>query len=140
MSKIVMNKLTLKTKISEKIRKAKSKNVFIRDDFKSLGGYDQIGRALKELTKEGRLIKIGYGLYAKAIKSSLTGNPMIASDSGFWGVSEEALKRLKVKWRVAPIDDEKFGTQVRANAAVIVESRFNRKIETDKFKLKIIIL
>ena len=132
-----MNKLTLKTKISEKIRKAKSKNVFIRDDFKSLGGYDQIGRALKELTKEGRLIKIGYGLYAKAIKNRITNKPMIASDNGFIGVAEEALNRLKVKWKRTPIENEDNSTQVRASAAVIIESRFNRKIGTDRFKLKI---
>jgi len=39
-----------------------------------LGGYDQVGRALLNLTRKGKLIKIGYGLYAKARVSSLTGN------------------------------------------------------------------
>ena len=132
-----MKKQSLKSLISDKVRKAKKKNVFLRKDFGSLGGYDQIGRALNQLTKDGRLIKVGYGLYAKAKKNNITGKPMIAANNGFVQVSEEALNRLKVDWKRASIDDDYNNTQVRTTSAVIISSRFNRKIKTDKFELRI---
>jgi hypothetical protein len=34
-------------------------------------------------SKEGKLIRIGYGLYAKARTNHITGLPMLASDGGF---------------------------------------------------------
>lgn len=135
---INMSRQSLKFLISEKIRKAKKKNVFLRKDFDSFGGYDQVGRALNQLTKEGRLIKVGYGLYAKARKNNITGQPMIAADNGFIQVSEEALNRLKVDWKRAPISGGYNDTQVRTAAAVIISSRFNRKIKTDNFELRVI--
>lgn len=64
-----MRKRSFKALVREKVRKAKKKNVFLRKDFESLGGYKQVGRALNQLTEEGILIKIGYGLYAKARKN-----------------------------------------------------------------------
>ncbi len=131
-----MRKESLKTLVREKIRKAKKKNVFLRKDFEKFGAYKQVGRALLQLTKEGILIKIGYGLYAKARISSLTNKPMIAAENGFAQVSEEALKRLKVDYKIAPIGSGN-DTQVRANAAVIIYDRFSRKIGTERFKLRI---
>lgn len=131
-----MNKYSLKTLVREKIRKAKKKNVFLRKDFEDLGGYKQVGRALTQLTKEGILLKIGYGLYAKARRNKLTGNPMLAADNGFAQVSEEALKRLKVNYKIAPIGTGN-DTQVRTKSAVIIYDRFSRKIGTGKFQLRI---
>lgn len=131
-----MRKDSLKTLVREKVRKAKKKNVFLRKDFEKLGGYKQVGRALNQLTEEGILIKIGYGLYAKARKNSLTGKPMLAADNGFAQVSEEALKRLKVNYKIAPLGSGN-DTQVRAKSAVIIYDRFSRKIGTDKFQLRI---
>jgi hypothetical protein len=46
-------------------------DVFLRADFDDLGGYDQVGRALRGLVRKGRLMKIGQGLYARARRSSL---------------------------------------------------------------------
>jgi hypothetical protein len=92
---------------------------------------------LSQLADKGVLIKIGYGLYAKARKNSLTGKPMLDSENGFAGISEEALDRLKVKWRPAPINDPN-NTQNRTKAAVIVSDRFSRKIGTEKFSLRVI--
>ena len=63
---------TLSYKVSARIAR-KNEAVFVREDFKDLGGYDQIGRILRQLAASGKLIKIGYGLYAKAERSKLTG-------------------------------------------------------------------
>lgn len=68
---------TLEGRIAIRIARKQSP-VLLREDFDDLGGYDQVGRALLNLTKKGKLIKIGYGLYAKAKVSSLTGNTVPA--------------------------------------------------------------
>lgn len=60
-----MPKLSLKQQVEQQISRTKQ-DVFLRADFEQLGGYDQVGRALRELVTEGKLLKIGYGLYAKA--------------------------------------------------------------------------
>jgi hypothetical protein len=36
-------------------------DVFLRADFEDLGGYDQVGRALRKIVSEGRLVRIGQG-------------------------------------------------------------------------------
>ena len=134
-----MARNTLKLQIETKIKRSR-KNIFLRKDFEKLGGYVQIGRALGELTDNGILIKIGYGLYAKAEPNPLTGKPMFMADGGFLEVSEEALNRLKVKWKRA----EEFrlennqSMQVPANPSVEILDRFSRKIGTDKYTLKIV--
>ena len=35
--------------------------VFVREDFQDLSDYDQVGRALRKIAKEGRLVRLGYG-------------------------------------------------------------------------------
>ena len=132
-----MNTQTLKDKVNTKIDRS-VRQVFLRSDFIKLGGYDQIGRALRDLAAEGKLIKVGYGLYAKARPNRLTGKPMLAAEGGFVAVAKEALKRLGVKWTDTNFDAyQKGSTQIPANAQVVVFGRFNRKIGTDKFKLQI---
>ena len=54
---------TIKSKILLRIS-LKRDIVFVRDDFNDIGGYDQIGRALRELVVSKQIIKIGYGLLA----------------------------------------------------------------------------
>lgn len=132
-----MSTQTLKAKVNIKIDRS-ARQVFLRSDFVKLGGYDQIGRALRDLATDGNLIKIGYGLYAKARLNRLTGKPMLAAEGGFVAVAKEALKRLGVKWSDTNFDAyQKGATQIPANAQVVVFGRFNRKIGTDKFKLRI---
>lgn len=50
----------IKTRIARK-----KGNVFLREDFTDLAGYDQVGRALKRLTAEGVICRLGYGVYAR---------------------------------------------------------------------------
>ena len=134
-----MSKLSLKQQVEQQISRTKQ-DVFLRADFEQLGGYDQVGRALRELVAEGKLLKIGYGLYAKARISSITGKPMLASSGGFKAVSEQALERLGVAWQ--PSDElvrynKGETTQVPVNAKVIVKKRFNRKISLREMQLQV---
>lgn len=134
-----MRKIPLKLKIESKITRCWKRNVFTRNDFKDLGGYDQIGRALLELTKEAKLVRIAYGLYAKARPNRLTGKVML--NKGFIEIAREALDVLKVKWELSEAEQRynaNLTTQIPINPSVAIKSRFNRKIATeDGFKLKI---
>jgi len=132
-----MKRLSLKAKVAMKISRSK-REVFLRSDFEKLAGYDQIGRALRQLIAEGVLIKIGYGLYAKARLNRITGKPMLSAQGGFTQVAEEALSRLGVKWEPSKsVQAYQAGsTQIPANAEVIIFDRFNRRIGTEKFELQ----
>ena len=130
---------SLKSKVAKKISRA-NREVFLRSDFEKLAGYDQIGRALRQLTSDGVLIKVGYGLYAKARPNRMTGQPMLAAKGGFTQVAEEALSRLNVKWTPskAVLDYQSGSTQIPVNAEVIVSERVSRRIGTEKFELRMI--
>ncbi|CEG59365.1 conserved protein of unknown function (plasmid) [Legionella fallonii LLAP-10] len=134
-----MKRLTLKSRITLKIRRS-NKQVFVRSDFRKLGDYDQVGRVLRNLENEGEIIKIGYGLYAKARINRLTGKKMLAAEGGFDQVALEALKRLQVNWESADAVKAYQGgsTQVPVNTQVVILDRFSRKIGTDKFKLELL--
>jgi hypothetical protein len=50
--------------------------VFLRDDFADFGAYDVVGREPRKLVGEGVLVQVGYGLYARAKRSVLSGKPI----------------------------------------------------------------
>lgn len=119
---------TLERKVSKRIARKRA-NVFLRDDFKDLGDYDQVGRVLKTLANKGKVVRIGYGLYAKAKVSTLTGEavPVITLPK----LGKEALGRLKVK--TAPSTAEIAystgrSTQVPTGRLIGVKGRVSRKI------------
>lgn len=119
---------TLNYKIAARIAR-KNEIVFVREDFADLGGYDQVGRALRELARAGKLIKIGYGLYAKAKKSSLTGEaiPVAALPT----LAKAALKRLGIEIAPSALEqDYNAGktTQVPTGRLIAVKGRVKRKI------------
>ena len=49
--------------------------MFLRADFDDLGGYDQVGRALRGLVQKGQLLKLGYGIYTLSLIHILTLTP-----------------------------------------------------------------
>lgn len=66
---------SLESKIAERISRTQS-SVVLRKDFDDLGGYDQVGRVLRLLVRKGAILRLGYGLYAKAQASPLSGKPV----------------------------------------------------------------
>ncbi len=128
----------LKTRMQDKIRKSR-RTVFLRADFDVLGGYDQVGRALRQLVGQGRLVRIGNGLYAKARMNRITGKPMLAAPGGFDQVSKEALTRLGVKWEPASAEKayQEGGTQIPARVVIKVAGPFHRRIAYGKNRLGI---
>jgi hypothetical protein len=70
---------TLREKIEQRIVRKKGEDVFLTREFRKLGGEDQVLRALRSLVDEGRLVRLGYGVYGRAIVSRLSGKPMLYS-------------------------------------------------------------
>lgn len=119
---------TLSYKVSARIAR-KNNAVFVREDFEDIGGYDQIGRILRQLATEGKLIKIGYGLYAKAKRSTLTGElvPVLPLPT----LAKEALERLGVEIGTSRLEkDYNAGitTQVPTGRKIAIKGRVSRKI------------
>src|SRR5471030_3092174 len=77
---------TLRQRIEQRIARRKGEDVFLTREFKALGGEDQVLRALRKLVDEGRLVRLGYGVYGRAVISRLSGKPMLYSPEGFSGV------------------------------------------------------
>ena len=76
--------LTLRQKIEERIKNHVD-DVFLPREFSDLSDEDQVLRALRNLVREGSLVKLGYGVYGRAVKSQLTGQAILYSQNGFAG-------------------------------------------------------
>jgi hypothetical protein len=70
-----MPQITVKEKVIAKIKRSSS-IVFLRKEFDRLGDYRQVSRAVNQVTASGMLVKVGFGLYAKARPSTLDGKPV----------------------------------------------------------------
>jgi hypothetical protein len=87
---------TLERKIATRISRQKSV-VVLRKDFDDLGGYDQVGRALRQLVAKGVIMKIGYGLYARTEPSYFNPGERVPEKPLFPDLAREALTRLGVE-------------------------------------------
>ena len=122
---------TLEKRVSYRIARMKCE-VFVRGDFLDLGGYDQIGRSLRFLVKKNKLIKIGYGLYAKATKSPLSGKDI--PRVGITKLASQSLEKLGVEKRSSSFEEAYNAgqtTQVPTGRVVSVKSRISRRIGYD---------
>ena len=117
----------LETRLLKRIDRKRG-DVFLRSDFKDLGGYDQVGRVLRGLVKKGVLLKVSYGLYTRAVKSPFSDNPM--PPKGLTTL-KEALTRVGVEIAQTRLErDYNAGrtTQVPTGRVVAVRGRVRRKI------------
>ena len=130
-AKTIVSTNTIADAIERKLRRSR-RNVFVRSDFANLGSYDAVGRALREKAREGSLVQIGYGLYAKAQLSPFTGKaaPLI----GIKRLATEALRRLGKDVVNSSIENDynqRRSTQVPTGRALAVKDRVRRKIGYD---------
>lgn len=121
----------LERRIAARIARMKA-TVFLRADFGDLGGYDQIGRGLQRLTAKGQLVRIGYGVYARAVVSPLSGKTVPGKPLP--ALAAEVLSRLNVE--TAPSSFTRAynagnTTQVPTGRVIAVKGRFSRKIGYD---------
>src|SRR5260370_5616010 len=89
---------TLRERIETRIARKRGEDVFLPREFADLGGEDQVLRVLRHLTREGRLVRLGYGVYARAIVSRLSGKPVLYSPNGLASAAPQALNKLGGKW------------------------------------------
>jgi len=119
---------SLKTRIQKRIARKRG-DVFLRADFADLGDYDQVGRALHHLVKQGQLIKLGQGLYTRAKPSLIDGTP--APVKGFRTLATEALDRLGIETMPTKLEkahSDGQTTQVPSGRVVAVKKRVRRRI------------
>jgi hypothetical protein len=119
---------SLKERLARRIARKRG-DVFLRADFSDLGGYDQVGRALRGLVHEGRLLKIGYGIYARARPSTLDGKPMPTKDMG--ELAREALGRLGIETAPTRLEEAYYAgriPQVPTGRVIGVRGRVRRQI------------
>jgi len=119
---------TIESRLIRRINRKRG-NVFLRSDFADLGGYDQVGRALRLLVRKGRLLKIGQGIYTRAEASPFDGTP--SPVKGIRVLVAEALYRLGVETtptRFEQAYNSGQTTQVPSGRVVAVNKRVRRKI------------
>jgi len=121
-------KNTLEGKITYRVKRSKIP-VFVRDDFKDIGGYDQVGRVLRGLVRKGVLVSLGYGIYARAKKSSVSG--AVVPEKSLPDLAKSLLKKLDV--HVVPSSAEVAynsgkSTQVPTGQVIGVKERIVRRI------------
>ena len=87
-------------------------------------------RALREFVCAGRLVRLGYGVYGRALTSWFSGEPMLNHANGFLGAAREALTELGVPWEPTATErayNEGRTMQVPVNPVVRINGRFSRR-------------
>ncbi|MBR6838694.1 MAG: hypothetical protein IKM94_03960 [Alphaproteobacteria bacterium] len=131
------NKKTLLDKTASRIKRRKD-NVFILRDFDDLVAeydYDQMLRALRMLVKDGTLVKIGYGIYAK---TRTFNNGVVLPNAPIGDLAEEALQKLGIKTDKSSYWYEYnagLSTQMPTGRVIAVNKRVRRHIEYNGFDI-----
>ena len=129
---------TLREKIEARIASKRRDDVFLPREFRDLGGEDQVLRVLRGMVREKRLVRLGYGVYGRAVVSRLTGEPLLYSPNGFLGAARQALTKLGVSWEPAEAErayNERRSTQVPVNPVLRVRGRFSRRLSDGTLEL-----
>lgn len=69
---------SVKSTIESKIKNSND-HAFLRSEFSSIGSKSQVDRSLSMLIKEKKLMRVGLGIYAKAIESTISGRAVATS-------------------------------------------------------------
>jgi len=89
-----MPQSTVKDRVIAKIKRSTS-SVFLRKEFDQLGDYRQVSRAINEVAASGMLVKVGFGLYAKARPSTISGKPVPTAP--LLNIGLEVMQKIGVK-------------------------------------------
>jgi hypothetical protein len=121
-----------------RIARKRGDDVFLPREFRDLGGEDQVLRVLRILVREKRLVRLGYGVYGRAVVSRLSGNPILYSRGGFLGAARHAMTKLGVAWEPSEAErdyNEGRSTQIPLKPGVRVKRRFSRRLREGKREL-----
>ena len=124
-----MPKATVKERIAASLKASKD-FVFLRKEFDRFGDYRQVSRAVNELMDDGLIVRVGYGVYASAIKSPLSGAPV--PKEALVSIGLEAMRKMGVKADVGASEralQEGRSTQVPMLPVISIgRARIRRKI------------
>src|SRR6185312_3193539 len=126
---------SLKFKVLDRIKQL-SGNVVLRKEIADMGSPRQISRCLKDLIAMGELVKIGYGIYAKAYTSKYTDTPLIKG--GIDSAMRDALKCLGIAYEPGSAErkyNEGKSTQVPVKNIVKLKNRCRRCISYKNSRL-----
>lgn len=119
--------------VIDRIRRSvanRSDDAFLRGEFERFGSPAQVSRALAALTREGLLVRLGVGVYAKAKPSVLSGEPIPVRPLEV--LSPQVLRKLGVPVRpsrLARAYNEGRSSQLPAGIVLNVGNRrINRKL------------
>lgn len=121
---------SLRARITRRVAR-KGDVVFLPREFADLGGEDQVLRALRGMVSDGELVRLGYGVYGRAVVSRLSGTPILNSATGFAGAARQALSKLGVAWEPTEAErayNEGRSTQILVNPVVRIKGRFARRL------------
>jgi hypothetical protein len=116
---------TLRERIEKRIANRQD-TAFLTREFRDLGGERQVLRALRSLVREGRLVRLGYGVYGRATVSGLS--DALQPERLYW-CARQALNKLGVQWEATESErayNEGRSTQVPVNPVVRVKGPFYR--------------
>jgi hypothetical protein len=129
-------KNSLKYKVLKRIENIPG-NIVLHSDFRDLGSYRQISRILTALIEERKLVRISFGIYAKAEISEYIEGPILKTS--FDAVTKEALNRMNIKWDLTTAQkayNEGKTTQIPVRPGVRLRSRCRRDFSFGNLSLK----
>lgn len=88
--------------------------------------------------RDKQLIRLGYGVYGRAVISRLSGEPMLYSPNGLIGAARQALTKLGVQWEPTEAErayNEGRSTQIPVNPVLRVKGRFSRRLRDGNTEL-----
>jgi len=121
-------KKSITFKVLKRIEKL-SGEVILRSDVATIAEPRQISRALNRLVQDGRLAKLGYGVYAKLARSEIARTTYLKE--GVLPTMREALNRLSIRWEPSSEEqDYQTGrsTQIPVNPTTKLKDRFRRQL------------
>jgi len=131
MSKRSPRPSSLKDRVARYVLRRRS-SIFFRKDFNHLGSYTHIGTILRRLVSDGKLIRVGHGIYVRTTRSTINGR--MIPDRCMREIAEEVLARLGVKTTPTEYEiayNSGKSTQVPTGRVVGVLSRVRRHIGYD---------
>jgi hypothetical protein len=90
------------------------------------------------LPDSSRRLRLGYGIYRRAVVSGLSGDPILYSRNGFPGAARQALTKLGVTGEPCEAErdyNDGSSMQVPLNPVVRVKGRFSRGLRDGKQEL-----
>lgn len=128
-------KKSITFKVLKRIKRL-SGAVVLRSDVTNIANPRQISRALNRLIKDGYIVKLGYGVYAKLDRAKF--GQIAYLKEGVLPTMRAALSKLNIRWEPSQEEqDYQAGrsTQIPANPATKLKDRFRRQLRYREMEL-----